>query len=107
VTQCGDLEIDGAFGLAAGGNLQDVARAIRGRQPMVLVALTVEWRERAFEAPELAGTIPKLPERNGGRIEVQVYGTEGPLRGDIHSCGLRRGGRIIVAGLRQREVMRT
>ena len=58
-----DLEIDGALALACGGDLQDVVRAVRGREPMVLVALAVERRELAFEAPVLAGEIPELPER--------------------------------------------
>ena len=57
VPQRRDLEIDGAFALAGGGDLQDVARAIRGRDPMVLVALAVERRELAFQAPELAGAV--------------------------------------------------
>ena len=87
VPQRRDLEIDGAFALAGGGDLQDVARAVRGREPMVLVALAVERRELAFQAPELAGAVLELPERKRGRIEVQVHGAEGALEGDIHAWG--------------------
>ena len=85
VAQRRDLEIDGALALAGGGDLQDVARAVRGRDPVVLVALAVERRELAFQAPVLAGAVPELPERKRGRIEVQVHGAEGALEGDIHS----------------------
>ena len=67
VTQRRDLEIDGALALAAGGDLQDVARAVRGRDPVVLVALAVERRELALQPPELAGTVPQLRKRECGR----------------------------------------
>ncbi len=63
VAQRRDLEIDGAFALAGRGDLQDIARAVRGRHAVVLVALAVERRELAFQAPVLAGEIPELPER--------------------------------------------
>ena len=41
VAQSRDLEIDRALAFAGGGDLEDVTRAVRGREPMVLVALAV------------------------------------------------------------------
>jgi hypothetical protein len=107
MTQRRDLEIDGALALAGGGDFQDVLRAVCGRQPMVLVALAVERRELAFQAPVLAGAVPKLSDGKRGRIEVQVHGAEGALEGDIHSCGLRRGIRSIEVKIRRREVLQS
>ncbi len=43
---------------------------------MVLIALAVERRELALEAPVIASDIPQLPERKPGRIEVEVDGVQ-------------------------------
>ena len=71
-----DLEIHGALALAHGGHLEHIARAVRRRHAMVLVALAVQRRELTLEAPVIAGDVPQLPERKPGRIEVEVDGVQ-------------------------------
>ncbi len=90
VAQRGDLEFHGTLAFTRRGDLQHMGRPVGGRQTVVLVALTVEWREFAFQAPMFADKVHELSERELGGIEVQIHGAERPLQGDIHSVRLRR-----------------
>ncbi len=91
VTQRGHLEIHGTFALTRRGNLQHVARAVRSRHAVVLVALALERRELARDAPKVADQAHEPVEREARGIEIQVNGAEPLLQGDIHSVRLRQG----------------
>ena len=87
VAQRRDLKVHSALAFSGRGDLQHVARAVRGIHLGVLVALAVERRELALDAPVLAREVRELSERKPGGIEVEVHGAERPLRGDIHRYG--------------------
>ena len=76
VAQRRDLKVHGALAFSGRGDLEHVARAVRGMHSVILVALAVERRELALDAPVLAREVREPSERKPGGIEVEVRGAE-------------------------------
>ena len=80
MAECRDLEIDGAFALAAGGDLQDIVRAIRSREPMVLVALAIERRELAVRPQYSRAQSRNFPSEKDGGLKFRSTALSGRVR---------------------------